>query len=329
MTAIAERPIAAERRTDWRYWLLCAAVYATLIYSTGLHFIASRETPLETGFRSSVPLGADAWMRTTFTGDVERYMEQAEGTLTEAPWRYRVLPLAVAGLLGLALPTATAFIVMNVGLMLTTAVLYTWFLRGYGFSQLLALLGGALFLTMSPATATVGFPMLEPASFLAVLLVVITIERNHPLWFAVTAIGAVLTKEVLLLMVIPWVLRNRTIWPAVAPLAAFIAVRLLLGWEQREPDIGRMADIHGPLWLNLPGLLDLGVRVFFAFTFLWAGLWNLRTARWLWPYVPLIPLVLLAAVLFSSHVERPMGILFPIVITSFLLFFERPASPHD
>ena len=311
----------------WRYWLLCAAVYVSLLYSVGLHPVMSIETPLEMGHFTGRgdALGADAWKLTRFAGDVERYMEQAEGTLTDAPWRYRVLPLAVAGTIGRFMPTAWAFIVMNAVATLTTAMLYTWFLRDHGLSKHIALLGGVLFLTMSPAVATMAYPMVDPASFLAALAVFVALERRHAVGFVVASIAAVLTKEVLALGGLLWLIRHRT-WVAVVPLVAFFAVRLALGWESVPPDISRLADVQQLLWVNWGGTADILLRVFMAFSFLWLGLVNIR-GTWLQPYVVLIPIVIGAAVAYSSHIERPMGILFPIVITSFLYFFERPTQP--
>ncbi len=79
--------------------------------------------------------------------------------------------------------------------------------------------------------------------------------------------------------------------------------------------------------LSWSGWGEIAARTFFAFTFLWAGLLNLRRDAFLFRACLLIVLPVTAAcVLFASDIARPLGVSYPIIIPLFLHFF---ASADD
>jgi hypothetical protein len=69
--------------------------------------------------------------------------------------------------------------------------------------------------------------------------------------------------------------------------------------------------------------------VFLSFSFLWLGLFNIRKHRFLLRSSILVPLVILTAILLSGSIARVLGVLFPVVIPAFLLFFDRASEQRE
>jgi len=121
--------------------------------------------------------------------------------------------------------------------------------------------------------------------------------------------------------------------PAVlAPVLAYGLLRVCLGgWFDEVGYSCRLLKGDLPVCaarlLSWSGWGEIAARTFFAFTFLWAGLLNLRRDAFLFRACLLIVLPVTAAcVLFASDIARPLGVSYPIIIPLFLHFF---ASADD
>jgi hypothetical protein len=294
----------------------------------------------------------DFWKMTSFWEDSAYYLLQNDSPSESVPpFRYRILPVMIVKAISTITgwPTPKAYVALNVFLTLASALLFTWYLlRFFAFSKLLSLLGGILFVTMVSNTRTIPFPMMEPASMFFIMLIFIAVRlRNVPL-FIVSSLAGIATKEILVVASVMWVMENwsgRT-WlqrmgclaVALVPILGFVAIRVSLGGAPAEVSygynalLGELPDTAMRLF-GLPDLMSLGIRAFLAFSFLWLGLVNLRKDAFLFRQAIIIPIVVIAAFVLSRNVVRVLGVLFPIVIPLFLLFFRRdqesrPAIPQ-
>jgi hypothetical protein len=343
-----------------RYYLLAALVYLSLIYSTALHIIgpeATMEWRLEYFTRphelmriypdiGSVPALDSAhiapWKITSFWGDSGYYLLQADDlSQSIAPYRYRFLPTLIVGSLSRLtdIPVVGWFLLVNVLAVLSAALLFTWFLcRDVGHSPPVALLGGVLLVTMVANVRTLPYPMVDPVSMLWVALVFIAVARRNPMLFIIAAVCGVATKETLIFAAPMWLVET---WPerrylrngviALAPVAAFVAIRLALGGAALEVNYGYdvAAGQLPEYWQRLTtayGIADTAVKVFLGFSWLWLGLVNVGKIPLLRRHWFVAALVILAAVLLSSHIARVIGVCYPVVIAGVLRFIENPST---
>jgi hypothetical protein len=267
------------------------------------------------------------------------------------PFRYRILPVIVVKAISTITgwPTPKAYVAVNVLFIWAAALLFTWYLlRFFDFSKLLSLLGGVLFVTMVSNTRTIPFPMMEPASMFFIMLIFIAVRlQNIPL-FILSSLAGVATKEILAVASVMWVLENwrGKTWSqligcfavALVPVLGFVAIRVSLGGAPVEVSygynalLGELPDTVMRLFA-LPDLVSLGIRAFLSFSFLWLGLVNLRKDAFLFRQSIVIVIVAIAAFVLSRNVVRVLGVLFPIVIPMFLLFFRgyhesQPTMPR-
>lgn len=342
------------------YWLLQSLVYLSLIYSASLlHFYGPDRTvdftyylrparashAYDTVYRDRGMLSDgqtdgrsfNAWKMSSFWGDAGYYLLGAQGKAIPSPYRYRTLPPFLAGLIAkTGLRLEYAFLIINIVSVFVAAHLLAWWTRqAFGFSESVALLGGVLFLTMVGMTRTLAFPMLEPMSFLFAILMVVAAWSGNVILFAFSGVAGVMTKEILLVYGLAWGL-NQEGWKrawGLLPLVVFAVIRLALGGSL---DVGLGHDLgSGQLPLDYIGRLsDLRqaatavILTFLSFSFLWFGLVNLRREQFLLRSAVVIPLTTAATVLLSSRIERPLGVLFPVVIPLFLLFFKGRQLPR-
>ena len=293
-------------------------------------------------------LPVNFWKLSSVWGDAGYYVLQADN-LRESipPFKYRLLPTEVVGAIHsmTGAPVPIIFAVINCLLTLCTAVLFTrYLLQDLKFSELPSILGGVLFVTMAANTQTIPFPMLEPASFLFCVLIFRALYRSDWRMFVIASSLGVATKEILVATSLLWVVnrlaaedRSRRGWflvvcPALVPIVVFVAIRLALGGGAFEVNYG-FNLLRGELPLQYAARLltpwkaaDVITRVFLAFSFVWIGILNCRKDSFLSRNVLIIPLVILATVILSSRIIRIVGIVFPIVIPSFLMFLEQPGS---
>jgi hypothetical protein len=352
------------------YWVLCALIYIGLLYSTSLqngfgpekgvtlnYFTTPKTHPPncnETQFEKFFPdqgilngtpsqsIGDNFWKLSGFFGDAGFYVMQADSlAVSIPPFKYRFLPTMLVGwtstVSGWSIPNT--FTIFNTICTALTALLFTLFLRRYfNFSQLLALVGGILFITMAPSTRTIPFPSLEPASFLVVMLLYIAaISRNVPL-FIVSSLAGVATKEVFVVAGVIWLaseasLKKRnlvvTLMVILIPVAGFALIRYIIGGSPMEVNFGynlmkgEFPKDYATRLFHPSTLFELAVTVFLSFSFLWIGLLNLKKNKFLLRSAIFIPVVILAACVLSGQIIRVLGVLFPVVVTSFLMFFHR------
>jgi hypothetical protein len=285
----------------------------------------------------------DIWKLSSAWPDAAYYLLQTESPERSIPpYRYRVLPPSLVGIISRVLGAwpGPVFAIVNALFTLATAVLFTAYLRAIiGLTPLLCMTGGVLFVTLLSNTSSVGFPLLEPASMFFMMLVVMALARRRVWMFCLASVLGVMTKEVLLVAAPLWFLntvdvRSRSgrqwafsLLPSVVPVLAFVALRRFLGGGALEVNYGYditagqfpvqyVARLADPV-----SLLVLLAEIFTAFGFLWLGVVNLRRHPFLWRNAIVIVLVVGATAILSGRMIRPLGIVFPILIPGFLLFF--------
>lgn len=352
----------------WVYRLATAALFLTLIYSTGLHIAWGPEATIRATYFNSPPdrrlqkhfpdyaslhqkpidvLGDDAWKLGGFTKDQAEYLIQST-SLGEGrpPYVYRALPTSLAGMLadltGWSLPRA--FMVLNVVCILSAALIFSSYLRtNYGFGETTSLLGAVLLITMVAVTRTVSYPMLEPASTLAVAVVFWTVAKRQTVGFVVVTAAAVATKEVLVVTGLVWFAHHAQrkssrklvadLCLATWPIAVFVLIRIYLGGAITTHDghaiLSGDLPAHAERLTSTGGLISLMHRSALAFGVLWLGLVAVRKHRFLARHAVMIPPILLAAFLLSHQITRVLGILYPVVIPGFLLLLARLAPAQS
>lgn len=289
--------------------------------------------------------GDNLWKLAPFWADAGSYLLQTQSIQQGIPpFKYRVFPtLLIAPLSNWSgWSNARVFVLINLILTIATVTLFTIYLRNLRFNKFLSILGGVLFLTMFPNTNTIAFPMLEPASFFWMMLIFLSVlHRNVPL-FLFSSVFGVATKEILviasMLWLVNWIANDRSIHLpnlflngliASAPLITFMVIRVLLGGSILEVNYGydvlkgQLPTKYASRLLTLEGLRGLFIGVFLSFSFLWLGLLNIKKNPFLFRNAFLIPVVILATFVLSGGIARVLGILFPVVIPSFLMFFDR------
>jgi len=335
----------------WQFWVLAAAWYITLIYSVGLSIGFGPEQTIATEYWTNKPIGGSygkmfadqgslhaegeldsaPWKLSSFYGDAGFYLLQAAGQQSIAPYRYRFLPPALVQVLsavsGCSLPFS--FALFNAVCTFLTALLFTWYLLdSYKFSQLLALLGGTMSIAMLPSVRTLAFPMVDPAAHLMMLIIVYAVVKRNVALFFVASIVGIATKETTMVGAVLWFLASpclSSIPVAVVPVLAFMLVRVAMGGEPLEVNYG-FNVLAGELPWYGSRVFDapLGVlkRIVEAFGPLWIGLIYVPRHRLLREQVAMVPLVVVATVVLSYHIARPLGVLFPVVLPAALLFLQ-------
>jgi hypothetical protein len=286
----------------------------------------------------------ELWKFSSVWGDAAYYVRQAtHPEQSVPPYRYRFLPTAVVGALhqSTQLSVEAVFVIFNVLVSVLTALLFELHLqKQFGFARVTSVLGGCLFITSAAITGTLSFPMLEPASALCSCLLFMAAYSRNALGFACAALAGVATKEVLAFSGLLWWLHRdhtESKWAcalmAAIPVIAFGAYRLALGGSAIEVNYGyNVLDgqfpAYGQRLFGLRSSAGLLVQVFLAFAFIWTGLLNALQHPLLRRSLTVIPLVVFASVLLSSRITRVIGVLFPIVIPAFLLYFDSGTDKH-
>ncbi len=287
----------------------------------------------------------------SFFGDGFSYMMMvADLEGVARPFRFRVavpwLLGSVRAVLGERVGIGDLFFFFNGLVVVTTATWLAHFLSvSLRFSRALSMLGCALFMTMTPLTCTVAYPLLEPATFLVSLALFVFAYRRSALAFALTAALGVLVKEVFLFAALLWPLaalepgtrdRRRLIeaaMVALVPVVTYVALRrafdaspLVVGFGSNlaklslpRHAVGKLKSVSGVAWLLVSIVCSFGI--------VWLGLMRLRARLFLRRVVWVVPLVMAAAVLFSGYVTRVLGVLFPVVIPAFLAWLEDAREP--
>jgi hypothetical protein len=280
----------------------------------------------------------ELWKFSSLWGDAAYYVRQAtHPEQSVPPYKYRFLPTTIVGALhqSTQLSVEAVFVIFNVLVSVLSALLFEIHLaQHFGFARVTSVLGGCLFITSTAITGTLAFPMLEPASALCSCLLFMAAYSRNALGFACAALAAVATKEILAFAGLLWWLHrenHESKWAsalmAAIPVIAFGAYRLLLGGSAIEVNYGyNVLDgqfpAYGQRLFGLRSGAGLLVQIFLAFAFIWTGLLNALQHPLLRRSLPVVPLVLFASVLLSSRITRVIGVLYPIVIPAFLLYFD-------
>jgi hypothetical protein len=337
-------------RVHWYFWLGCAAVYVSLIWwavSIGYgpertitsRYYYSPKSPGGELYRevypdqgTSPPLDTVIWKLSSFYGDAGFYLMQVNNQNSIAPYHYRIFPTTMVSIIVriTGLPATTAFMLFNALCAFLAAMLFTRYLLDcYSLSPDLALLGGVLTLTMLPTIRTLVFPMIDPCAQLLMLCIIYAVAVRNVFAFIVASVLGVATKEPLAVGAILWFIVMPSLWGgliAAVPVLTFAGLRVAMGGAPFEANYG-----YNVLAGELPSYIlrfqdnpvDLLLRIGSAFGLLWIGLGAIPRHRLLREQWIAVPLIILATLLLSSRIARPLGVLFPIVIPGALLLWQQ------
>jgi hypothetical protein len=286
----------------------------------------------------------DAWKYGANWNDALIYIRTAQSwTSPPAPYRYRpFVPYLVGAIHRLTgAPVPLVFLILNTAAVILAALIFNGYLqRFHGYNRTTALLGGCLFIFSGAVAGTVAYPLIDPVVLLWVVLLFWGVRANDRVLFIVVSIVGVLTKGVLAIAGPLYLcvhfrreagVRGNvpTVLITLVPIAAYVLVKVLFGGAVDEVSSGyHLLKGELPVFafrlFRWSGLAEIAGKVFFSFTFLWAGLLNLGRDRFLRLsfFVVGVP-VAAASVLFSSSIARPLGVLYPVIIPLFLIFIQR------
>jgi hypothetical protein len=358
------------------YWIAAACIYLSMIYSADLHYAFGSEKTITMSYFTEPHLeppnedslivdrnayeriffdrgmlqgtnidatGDNFWKLSDFHGDSGFYVIQAQSFSSSiAPYKYRLLPALIVGsasrISGISIPLT--FALFNIMLTFCTALLFTYYLNNdFGFSKILSLVGGILFLSTISVTSTLPFPIIEPASLFFTMLIFLSVIKKNVVLFICSSILGVATKEILVVSALLWFVNNfstgdtgpmrlaRIVLISCVPIITFALIRVIMGGSIAEVNYGynilagQFPRAYAGRLIHPDRLVDLVFRLFLSFSFIWLGILNIRKNNFLFKSSIIIPAVVIATILLSSRVERVLGILFPIVIPAFLLFF--------
>jgi hypothetical protein len=347
-----------------RSWVLAAIIYSSLVLGTGLmhalswsefqfnHRFHTEKVADDYALKSVYPeLGSlKRYAKTLETsdqlwkymsGDSRYYVAQAHDPASAlAPYRYRVFPIwlvrNISGLTGSSINTA--FVWTNVLATIAAALLFTQYLLLLGLTPAFAVLGAICFITMPGCAGTIAFPLLEPISFLCTAAIFLFALKRSAAPFMVAAVLGVLTKELLVFSALLWLI---TAWRegerkwinvliAAVPILTFVGIRLWLGHGAIEVNYGfdllkgELPTKYVESRFSLYRLFSFARAVFYAFTFMWLGVFFVKKApEFLRLSFVIVPLVIAAAFMLSGQVTRVIGVIFPIVIPLFLVMLQQ------
>ncbi|MBR9706185.1 hypothetical protein GOV14_04065 [Candidatus Pacearchaeota archaeon] len=278
-------------------------------------------------------------------GDAGYYLKQSEDfSLSFPPYKYRVLPPFIASVINeiTGLHLAYSFVLMNIIFVYLIGIVFTYFCkRCFNFSDSLSLIGGILAITSAGVTKTLPFPMMEPAQYFFFLLALLSLRLKNDRLYILSAILGVLSKELLVFVGILYFANHyseikngpkslaKVLLLSIIPIIVFMVVRLSLG--------GPMADVaysvnlfagefppYGLRLFSIPELLGWLIIFILTFSFIWMGLLNLKQDRFIYLNTAIsLPLILIATFFLSGQVTRQIGTLYPLIIISFLFFFNN------
>jgi len=313
------------------YMLICALLYAYIIYSVGLSW--------RLGGEGTLRLSDSEWIEHSGTvNDNNAYMSFDP----IAPYKYRVLPIGIAEefyMMGLS--PLWSYVLVNVisawlMAMLFTVYLITW----HDMNYIEAMLGGVLSLVVVAVPSTLLLPMVDIPAMLATLCLFASIRSGKVFYFVVASIGAVATKEVLLAGGFLWFAYHnehpliKRIAVASVPIVAFMAIRALMGSSPLEVNYGydmlsgQLPTGYAVRLLSVDGWIELLSRTALAMGALWLGLYKLYDDRFLMLSVATFVLpTIIACWLLSSRIARPLGVEYIVMIPLFLMLFKtrKPA----
>lgn len=344
-----------------KYWILVSITYLTLIYSASLHYAYGKERTIDLAYfvweeevleEYYSDLGSlkeqqidynwrNIWKLSSFCWDCGYYLIQSNDISNSIPpYKYRILPPLIVKTISsiLQISAEMSFVLMNIIVIFLAAIFFNiYLLKDFRFSKMVSFIGGILFITSVSVTRTLPFPMLDPISMFFTILIFISVIRRNPYLFIFSSLAGVLSKEILVISALMWFLETvqlsdktklfKNVMISMIPIIGFVSIRIALGGSAFEVEYGHnilKGEFPG-LWKRLIdpwGLFYIARMVFLSFSFLWFGIVNVGKNSFFKRQIILIPIIILATALFSWRITRPLGILFPIVIPMFLMFFE-------
>ena len=232
------------------------------------------------------------------------------------------------------------FLVFNFFCILITAFLFMFFLINvFNFSKNLSFLGSIIFITLPIVTKTAGFPQTEPFALLISLLIFISVYYKKTLYFLTLTFLALMTKDLFIFTSVLWFfnfdlnkrnnLKNyfKHIVITIIPVIMFVLLRVFFSDSFEIETRGGYNLLNGelPPWNNQASLYYYIEKYFLVFTFLWTGIININKNLFLKKSIfTLIFLTLISLwISYGSGIDRHVGLLFPIIISSFLYFFHN------
>lgn len=232
------------------------------------------------------------------------------------------------------------FIIFNFFCILITAFLFMFFLINvFNFSKNLSFLGSIIFITLPIVTKTAGFPQTEPFALLISLLIFISVYFKKTLYFLTLSLLALMTKDLFIFTSVLWFfnfdfnkrnnLKNhfKHFVISIMPIIMFILLRIIFSDGVEIETRGGYNLLNGelPPWKSQGSLYYYIEKYFLVFTFLWAGMVNIKNNIFLKKSIfTLIFLTFISLwISYGSGIDRHIGLLFPIIVPSFLYFFHN------
>lgn len=312
--------------TPKTFWAVVALLYMVVIYSIGLSW--------RYGAEMTQRVNNDTWLSQSGTiGDNTAYLSFGGG----APYVYRVAPIALAKALNImGFSGLMSYVTLNTITAWAFGMLMTAYsIAYYRATPIESIFVGLLSLTVVSIPSTILLPMVDIPTMLATVLLVWSIRRGNALNFAIVAVLAVATKEVLLAGGFLWFawhndkpLKMRLV--GIVPILAFMGIRVALGGNALEVNYGfdlakgEIPSTYIERLLSVGGFATLISRSVLGLGALWLGLISAKKDRF--TLVATLSFVLptvLATWLLSSRIARPLGIEVVILAPAFMLYMRR------
>lgn len=226
-----------------RYYAFLLTLYLTVLTAT-----AWQQMP--TTVEAAIPV--NTWQTHAANGDAAMYLRQLEDfNASMPPYRYRAVGTLITRAYLAVLPTDPAFAsaVVNTWLAAWAALLLTYTARRFlAFTRTEGALAGIGVLVTWSLQNTLVYPLVDPAAYLAGVLVLYALLSRRPLVFALAVTVAVWTKEVYIAAVPVWMMLE--LWDARQTLALGLvrgvrAARRL----RRDAPVVRRGGVRGELRL--------------------------------------------------------------------------------
>lgn len=236
------------------------------------------------------------------------------------------------------------FILINLICIFLTAFIFLFFLINvFSFSKTLSIFGSTLFITLPIVTKSVGFPQVEPLALLITLLMFLSVYYKKAHYFLLLAFLGTLTRDLFIFAPVLWFfnynfiennsfkLKFSHLVISIVPILFFILQRFYFSGEFVLETRGTYDLLQGELPpivffdnFGFGTVRDLLTKLFLVFTFLWLGVLNIKKNKFLMKSsFALIFLILISLwIARGSGIERHVGLMFPIIIPSFLYFFK-------
>lgn len=272
-----------------------------------------------------------------------------------APYKYRLLtPILARGIyiaLDVIRPDAYdstkaiySILAINVLFFIATGLLFNKYLRDVlDFGEITSVIGVALFISGTSITKILLFPLIDMSSLFFSLLIFYAVKKKYYTLFLFASLFGIFAKEVLVFAAIAlfidrFDIRNMRTNFKYIPLALFPAIiyvvqHLLLGGAAVEVNYSYdLLKLELPKYAfdrlsSLQLMFIFAFNVFITFNIMWLGILNIKKNDFLTKQLLSVgPFVIVSIFFFSTRIERPLFIIFPLVIPLFLRFYDEYLS---